>query len=67
MKDATTPTKGYVSRSSRPIARSSIHLDMLVESGSSAAFRMRDDFVTPISVQSADATRQLDFVILKYQ
>ncbi len=26
-------------------------LDMLVESGSSSAFRMRDDFVTPIPVQ----------------
>lgn len=25
-------------------------LDLLVESGSSAAFRMRDDFVTPVSV-----------------
>lgn len=25
-------------------------LDSLVESGSSAAFRMRDDFVTPVSI-----------------
>jgi hypothetical protein len=25
-------------------------LDLLVENGSSAAFRMRDDFVTPISI-----------------
>ena len=26
-------------------------LDILIEQGSSAAFRMRDDFVTPISAQ----------------
>jgi hypothetical protein len=26
-------------------------LDMLVDNGSSAAFRMRDDFVTPISLE----------------
>ena len=25
-------------------------LDLLVENGSSAAFRMRDDFVTPVSI-----------------
>jgi hypothetical protein len=26
-------------------------LDVLVENGSSAGFRMRDDFVTPVSIQ----------------
>jgi hypothetical protein len=38
-------------KKSRPLREAVLHiLDLLVENGSSAAYRMRDDFVTPITV-----------------
>lgn len=39
---------------SRPLREAVLHLlDVLVENGSSAAYRMRDDFVTPITASSS--------------
>jgi hypothetical protein len=48
-------------KESRPLREAVLHLlDVLVENGSSAAYRMRDDFVTPLtaglSVESSGAS-----------